>query len=195
MKHTNVAKLYTAIVDLSNGVIPEDFPMPTQPEFRFKQSERTAAAEPAFQLSEDPVSVSSIATITPGVTINGQCLCTCSQSQHKSFHSFASSSDNDYAGRLQTSSGSDQVDGNSGSTTSRGQHHQPQPAVYYNPQQQSSYARAVAAQQAQQQTYYQQQQQPTYYQQQQQPTSSALNTETGIANGFERFFSGLPPIR
>lgn len=40
------------------------------------------------------------------------------------------------------------------------------------------------------------QQQSTYYSQPvQRATSSIISTEAGIVNGFERFFSGMSPIR
>ncbi|KAI1723381.1 putative 66.9 kDa protein R07B1.8 in chromosome X [Ditylenchus destructor] len=164
-----LTEVYTAIIEMSNGVIPENFPIPTS-QFRFKQS--TAEPNTAFQHSDDPITVSSTATITPGVMLNGQCLCTCNQHKQTSSGDIFVGSSSDTLGPVSGSSSrfrtSDQVDGSSRSGSGPA-------SAYYTQQWRQSQPSSS----------------PWYYP----PITTAMSTESGIANGFERFFSGMPPIR
>ncbi|KAI1722946.1 putative 66.9 kDa protein R07B1.8 in chromosome X [Ditylenchus destructor] len=133
-----------------------------------QHSQTTAEPNSAFQHSDDPITVSSTATITPGVMLNGQCLCTCNQHKSTSSGDIFVGSSSDTLGSSSRYRTSDQVDGSSRSGSGPG-------SAYYNQQWRQPQPSSSS----------------WYYP----PMATAMSTESGIANGFERFFSGMPPIR
>jgi len=87
VQHSPVAQLYTALINMSSGddtsINLTDVPVRLK-----QQSNITNADQPvvAYQHSDEPYVVSASAgttSITQGVILNGQCLCSCPESRHR----------------------------------------------------------------------------------------------------------------
>lgn len=87
VQRSPVAQLYTALINMSSG--DETSINLTGIPVRLKQqSNVTSADQPllAYQHSDEPFVVSAAAgttSITQGVILNGQCLCSCPESRHR----------------------------------------------------------------------------------------------------------------
>ncbi|KAL3078883.1 hypothetical protein niasHS_014665 [Heterodera schachtii] len=166
VQHSPVAQLYAALSSLSrwNSPAETDRAMPTRPDSSPTHQQSVSTAGPllpsiSFQTGEETLSVpSQSAVLTPGTSINGQCICACAQPTRTA----SVLASHDFVGKTTTASAAT-IPASDGivSVGLTPQLYRPLPAM------------------------------PWYYQ----PMQTALSAEAGIANGFERFFNGQPPLR
>ncbi|KAH7710099.1 Protein R07B1.8 [Aphelenchoides avenae] len=190
---SSVARLYSALVDLSSNSNPGQQQLAGQQleEYRTAPSRKQSSNERVFERKEQkpepaPTDASTFpgSVISPGVILNGQCLCSCAPSAAQTtaaVHSFSEAADNapqrptaatDSYTRPTVAASNDFAVGRRPSQTG------PlltQPHAFAQPVQDAATSAWRAAYR--------------------QPLSTLESAQEGISDGFGRFFNGMPPIR